>query len=256
MRRDRLGFTLIELLVVIAIVAVLAAILFPVFARAKEAAKNTACLSNGRQIGMALRMYVADNDDTMPIFYAYNSQPPAGQPGHKGVEVLLLAYSGAKDIFRSPLDAGGPYTSQDVPGADTYWKAYGSSYRFTKCLFSVVPGESSQNNELYSYGWTVTDGMVEYPSESRQIRLEMFPFFSRKFDTTCLRYGYDCDPPYNYYRQWSSTGGTVIFSDGHAKFLTSAAQFDETRVNPEGRKSGEPTGNPEPWEDTWYWVCD
>ncbi len=59
------GFTLIELLVVIAIIAILAAILFPVFAQAKEAAKKTACLSNLKQIGLAWTMYNGDHDDTM-----------------------------------------------------------------------------------------------------------------------------------------------------------------------------------------------
>ncbi|MCB8932468.1 MAG: prepilin-type N-terminal cleavage/methylation domain-containing protein [Fimbriimonadaceae bacterium] len=59
------AFTLIELLVVIAIIAILAAILFPVFARAKEAAKKISCLSNARQIGTAWLMYGGDYDDTL-----------------------------------------------------------------------------------------------------------------------------------------------------------------------------------------------
>lgn len=62
----RPAFTLIELLVVITIVAILAAILFPVFARAKESAKKSACLSNMRQIGMAFTLYLNDYDDRMP----------------------------------------------------------------------------------------------------------------------------------------------------------------------------------------------
>ncbi len=65
MRSSR-AFTLIELLVVIAIIAILAAILFPVFAQAKEAAKKTVCLSNLRQAGMGIKLYLADNDDTYP----------------------------------------------------------------------------------------------------------------------------------------------------------------------------------------------
>lgn len=63
----RRAFTLIELLVVIAIIAILAAILFPVFAQAKEAAKKTTCLSNQKQIGTALHIYLSDFDDTLPI---------------------------------------------------------------------------------------------------------------------------------------------------------------------------------------------
>jgi prepilin-type N-terminal cleavage/methylation domain-containing protein/prepilin-type processing-associated H-X9-DG protein len=66
-RRSRIkGFTLIELLVVIAIIAILAAILFPVFAKAREAARKTACLNNMKQIGTSMMMYAQDYDETMP----------------------------------------------------------------------------------------------------------------------------------------------------------------------------------------------
>lgn len=65
MIRKKKAFTLIELLVVIAIIAILAAILFPVFAQAKASAKKVACLSNLNQMGLAEMMYASDNDDTM-----------------------------------------------------------------------------------------------------------------------------------------------------------------------------------------------
>jgi prepilin-type N-terminal cleavage/methylation domain-containing protein/prepilin-type processing-associated H-X9-DG protein len=65
----RRAFTLIELLVVIAIIAILAAILFPVFAQAKESAKRTACLSNSKQQGEALMMYLSDNEGVVPPAY-------------------------------------------------------------------------------------------------------------------------------------------------------------------------------------------
>jgi len=76
-RRERIalsrGFTLIELLVVIAIIGILAAILFPVFARARDKARQTACLSNLRQMGMAMMQYVTDYDGVYP----YNLGPRA-----------------------------------------------------------------------------------------------------------------------------------------------------------------------------------
>src|ERR1044072_9071600 len=65
-RSVRLGFTLIELLVVIAIIAILAAILFPVFAQARESARQTACLSNAKQIALGLAMHVQDYDEAFP----------------------------------------------------------------------------------------------------------------------------------------------------------------------------------------------
>jgi prepilin-type N-terminal cleavage/methylation domain-containing protein len=66
------AFTLIELLVVIAIIAILAAILFPVFAQAKEAAKKTQALSNFKQTGTAIQVYLGDSDDTWPLAFSWN----------------------------------------------------------------------------------------------------------------------------------------------------------------------------------------
>ena len=263
------AFTLIELLVVIAIIAILAAILFPVFAQAKEAAKKTACLSNARQVGLANSMYLNDWEGGYPIHHAYMSQPPAGAAGHQGVEIALGPYvqkastttdpvsretaTGLIELFKCPVDAGGPYTSQDVPGANTYWKAYGSSYRFTKCMFSVVQGVSTGNNVPRDYTKLVSESSVENPAESRIMRDEMMGFFAESEQTgACERYGYDCPAPWNYFTKWHGNGGTGIFADSHAKYFSNSGAFDKSVVDPEGHRSGDV----HPTSGTWYWECD
>src|SRR5579872_3193597 len=74
-RRLKSGFTLIEMLVVIAIIAILTAILFPVFAQAREAARKTSCLSNMKQVGLATLLYVQDYDETFPMNLYFGDDP-------------------------------------------------------------------------------------------------------------------------------------------------------------------------------------
>jgi len=100
------AFTLIELLVVIAIIAILAAILFPVFAQAKAAAKRSAALSNVKQLGLSSLMYSADNDDVFHplISWAAPGQPAnvAGRP-YQPWSWLVLPYIKTADLFQDPL---------------------------------------------------------------------------------------------------------------------------------------------------------
>src|SRR5919204_517662 len=103
MNRSRVtGFTLIELLVVIAIIAVLAAILFPVFAQAREKARQASCLSNMKQQGAAVMMYAQDFDETLPPWWVPN--PVATKPAGWGAiyywYVNILPYVKSRDVFR------------------------------------------------------------------------------------------------------------------------------------------------------------
>jgi prepilin-type N-terminal cleavage/methylation domain-containing protein/prepilin-type processing-associated H-X9-DG protein len=89
--RKSAGFTLIELLVVIAIIAILAAILFPVFAKVREKARQTTCLSNEKQIGLAVLQYNQDYDEDYPLMYASEKVFP-GDPGFAGADEALSPY--------------------------------------------------------------------------------------------------------------------------------------------------------------------
>ncbi len=93
------GFTLIELLVVIAIIAILAAILFPVFAQVRASARKTACLSNTRQLGSALSMYAQDNDETYPTLVLVGSAPSNLA---YDISTALHSYINNEEVFFCP----------------------------------------------------------------------------------------------------------------------------------------------------------
>lgn len=122
------AFTLIELLVVIAIIAILAAILFPVFAQARESARRTSCLSNMKQMGTSTMMYVQDYDETFPIVYT--------KPCSHAEYVLLYPYMKNLNIMQCP-DGGS--TGGSIPG----------------CAVTAgeIPAQSATFRTHYGYNW-------------------------------------------------------------------------------------------------------
>jgi prepilin-type N-terminal cleavage/methylation domain-containing protein len=120
------AFTLIELLVVIAIIAILAAILFPVFAQAREKARQTACLSNMKQIGLGLMMYVQDFDEVFPGNLLCVPTINGGSTGDTRIPIdrQIAPYTKNDQIFTCPSDA-----VSRVPATDTRLQYWDGSYR-------------------------------------------------------------------------------------------------------------------------------
>lgn len=140
----RAGFTLVEMLVVIGIIAVLAAMLFPVFARAREKGRSTRCVANLRQIGMAWQMY-ADDHDGMPPWAIdcadqYLPQIWSHFPGFQALipsmprhEEVLRPYMHSRQIWQCPSDTGYDVLEDSglpLDGRPTAYDAFGNSYMY------------------------------------------------------------------------------------------------------------------------------
>lgn len=114
------AFTLIELLVVIAIIAILAAILFPVFAQAKAAAKASVAISNCKQIGTAMHLYMADSDDIrVPRYTNLDTLPVRTEQNWK---MLAQPYIKNRDMFKDPMNPASKfYDAQSDPALAALW---------------------------------------------------------------------------------------------------------------------------------------
>ncbi|MFZ4507685.1 MAG: prepilin-type N-terminal cleavage/methylation domain-containing protein [Fimbriimonas sp.] len=134
------AFTLIELLVVIAIIAILAAILFPVFAQAKASAKKAAGVSNLKQVSLGLLMYSTDYDDRAPYFYGTGTAADPNQYHNTDTWVgQVFPYIKNRSIFFDPTIAEPKGDIKDANG-DLY----------TDCYYHNCPGTASQT---YTYRW-------------------------------------------------------------------------------------------------------
>jgi len=219
-RRSR-GFTLIELLVVIAIIAILAAILFPVFARAREKARQSSCLSNLKQLGTAMLMYIQDYDERFPN--AYISAPgltgPVGNySGTLFVWDILFPYVKNVQIFMCPSSESTSGYSGNY-GVNTNLCPFGTSGNVGKKYSSVQsPAEVFMALDAGPYG--VNYGYITAPTGG----FWYVPGTARGRDPASLT-------PYPltgwYAKDFVSgrhNGGiNVCMADGHAKWFSSAS---------------------------------
>jgi len=179
------GFTLIELLVVIAIIAILAAILFPVFAKAREKARQTACISNSKQLGLGFMQYAQDYDEVLPYQHWAQENPTAW---HK-----VVPYVKNTQVYKCP-------SLQDIAGLDvSFYFHYARGFNPWLIGASLAtiqkPSDTVMAGEKKSYEWCV------FPDSA--LDASDFPY---------ERANYRIDDRH-------SGGSNYLFFDGHAKWL-------------------------------------
>lgn len=145
------GFTLIELLVVIAIIAILAAILFPVFAKAREKARQTSCLSNMKQVSLGVLQYLQDNNEMFPCGYEGGPEWTYGE----GWAGSLQAYIKSAAVFKCPDDSTTDGTN--VNQQTTYPDSYGMNINLTNQL---VPQTCCSAEPIIQSAMTAPAGTV------------------------------------------------------------------------------------------------
>lgn len=229
---NRRGFTLIELLVVIAIIAILAAILFPVFAQAREKARQTTCLSNLKQIGLAFKMYVQDFDEKWP----YNQNATTGGDaincctnGQLNSDGVDFAYNGfVSNAIRSYTKDQAIYICPDNQGYYTFadpWSNGGGPNNDGSQTFSYAFNYKSD------YYGTSNSGVKEAAFQQPATAIIMGDSGTQWWDcpyenTGCgwrsrdwaahLNAGFVSGNPIQY-TEWHTGKNNFVFEDGHAK---------------------------------------
>jgi len=182
----RTGFTLIELLVVIAIIAILAAILFPVFARAREKARQTSCLSNVKQLGMGMYMYTSDYDECTPIAYS-------GVNWWNGTwKERIYPYVKNYQLYNCPSKkTADPPTGTGIYGINAY---IGEAVAYVSLAQITMPAETFALGENGDGDWVIEPNGNYWPT-----------------------------PPWTdtgWVKEIHNNGSNFAFLDGHGKWLT------------------------------------
>ncbi len=218
------GFTLIELLVVIAIIAILAAILFPVFAQAREKARQISCASNEKQIGLGFLQYVQDNDESFPCEKdtgaAYGSptyNTPSGVPATWDVQIS--PYLKSEALLKCPDDPDTPIVT--LPGL-------GGNVERSYTVFT----------QLLDFNRTSTGArlaQISLPAGTALSSERAWCNFSNRTDYTTWNYCSDAEDmdQIGFGNGWPHFNhiANFLFSDGHVKAII----WDQSRTTGAGR---------------------
>jgi prepilin-type N-terminal cleavage/methylation domain-containing protein len=233
----RRGFTLIELLVVIAIIAILAAILFPVFAKAREAARKTSCISNLKQMGTAVMLYVQDYDEMYPIANQeadriFNQQPHnyhGSQGRYPHLVDVVAPYSKNEGMFRCPSQNKG--VVRDATGWVT--SGNGGSYGYRCFDLAGRPGNipASLNNGVLTADiggilWQNQCAPFGFPTPASSANWSACGISAAAINRPaddflifCNTFGIHAGESDSAVTSGQRIGGTpTVYMDGHAKF--------------------------------------
>lgn len=225
------AFTLIELLVVVALIALLAALLFPVFAQAREKARQTGCLSNLRQIGLAARMYATDYDGMFPLYnydsltYWVGGRDLPGQPLDKG-RGLLFPYLRSGALQQCPSYAG----AANLGGTGYGYNRVLAGDRWEPPLWGLLApaadAEIARPAECIAFGDAGNryDAAASAPEETGGNPGAVQETILLEPPSDWCYPGYGCTSSEDFRHQG---GANFVFVDGHARPVRRAAFVEE-----------------------------